>query len=74
MSWKGQDSTDTFVIFATKSFTAEADLQANVFVLQSGRALFRWEDYYIVYLENETKIQKSLAPFVDSGFFFTSQK
>ena len=24
-----QDSTDTCVVFATKSFTAEADLQAN---------------------------------------------
>ena len=63
---------DTFVVFATKSFTAEADLQANICLqiglgretfscenhksvrwilwkaLQSGRALFRWEDYYIL--------------------------
>ena len=26
------DSTDAFVVFATKSFTAEADLQANTFI------------------------------------------
>ena len=64
-----QDSTDTFVVFATKSLTGEADLQANnplnlgesspISLLQSGRALFRREDYNIVMItQDESMFQR----------------
>ena len=31
--WNRQDFTDTFAVFATKSFTADADLQANTLLV-----------------------------------------